>query len=268
MSKYILITGSDGTKTQLAGLDVLFYTLKANNLFQSNMWEIVVLHPSWITSHKFAHLQNKYGFKLININSKRNTDPYYVKIIISKFILESDLNNIDGVLYLDYDHYCLSSINLPIIRDGIVYVSSEVSPLNADDIKLNLLGGKHYNTSLIWSNPKTLRIAMQHWDACYWSLSSKVPERYLEEIAFSLAAITAGCDLVPISTTIQSNWYVGYTTSSLFHYGGEHPMARLVKMAPVVSAQKSSLSTEIPELPRELTDLAVHIRNHINEAIS
>ncbi|MCD4755628.1 MAG: hypothetical protein K8R75_07470 [Deltaproteobacteria bacterium] len=264
MDKLLILTGSDGSSAQLAGLELLLHSFSEVGL-NNNKYQFVLLCPSWTDRKAFLNFSKKYGCVSESVSLVKTNDKYYVKFVIQRYLLSNSFNDVSGILYLDFDHICLRSINLPELHEDIVFVSSEVTPLVEMLGSANIprilwgLNGKHYNNSIIWAVPETFKKVAKRWSAAYRRLSSAIPLRYLEEVAFSLAAFEAGCTLVPVSPTVQGNWHIGVLDCSMFHYGGEHPLAEATKSSLNGDLIPKKIEHILSPWPRNLQELSKKI---------
>lgn len=235
MSCRRMLLGTDGNAAQLLGLRLFFRTLVAKSPGSFEEWEIVIVHPQYVTIDKAYFADIAPWVSLLPLLQERRPDKYYVKLLLKEYA-ESTGGDDDITLYLDYDHIVRSELRLPPIRGGELYVGSEIKPLSdvvdqslfsKDD--RNLLRHTHYNASLIYGTHGTFRRAMREWAELYEECSAGVATRYVEEIAFFLAAFRSGCRVTPVSLEVQSGWQTSASECSLFHYGGEDPMGIAVK---------------------------------------
>jgi hypothetical protein len=235
MPRQTMLLGTDGNSQQLTGLQLFFHSLNKNSPVTLDEWEITIAYPAYVSFDQasFAELAPKVHF--LSFPVERHPDKYYVKLLLKVFA-ETAADPNDLIIYLDYDHIVRSSVSLPPVHDGDLYVGSEVKLLS-DVVDRSTFGEEdertlfhtHYNASLIYGSIRTLRMAVHSWANVYEECIGRVAPRYVEEIAFSLSAFRSGCRLIPISTKIQCGWDQGSPDSALFHYGGEHYMANTIK---------------------------------------
>ena len=233
MSQRRILIVTDGRVEQMAGIQLFLNTLRRNSPLTIKDWDIVVIHPSY-SKVDHSMLDGAPGLQLCPIDQDRHEDKYYVKLLLKSYV-EKHGSPEDLVLYLDYDHIVRSTIHIPPVKDGILYVGSEVKPLSAvvdrDDFgeqDSRLLSNQHYNASFIYATQATFQLAVKDWVTLYENCISRVSRRYVEEISFFLSACTY-CSVTPIPLEIQSGWEQNTGHCSLFHYGGENRWAHLFK---------------------------------------
>ena len=195
------------------------------------------MYPDYLSEEKINTISSEFSKDLpVCIKFDKKPDIYYLKLLIIKYLYSSMIDDDAELLYLDYDHICLHLPILPMVNDKNIYVSSEVADLKLDInnyisvtnyAKQNF--NKHHNTSFIYGKCSTLKQATKNWIKNYNLLNGYVPERYLEEISFSIASLQANLKVIPVNTKIQSSFSNYNLDCALFHYGGEHKLSNLIK---------------------------------------
>ncbi|NCB44118.1 MAG: hypothetical protein EOM59_16095 [Clostridia bacterium] len=201
---------------------------------------------------KLQHAANKFlsnsRIAWLSIKHLNNNDPYSLKISAFQKVL-SDSHGIDVLCYIDYDHIVASEIVFDVLKETII-VSSEHATSN--------YFGPHYNTSLIVGCINLLRVLLPHWIETYLTLQNKIPNRHLEEIAFSEASRRVQVKVQHASLLLQGN-FINKNIGGLFHYGGETACS---------SSIKSFLAQMWPKNKNDLTRQVIDsIESHIFENI-
>lgn len=245
MSQKTMLLGTDGNGAQLIGLRLFFQTLSHRSPSAFEEWEIVIVHPSYVIIDRAFFADIAPTVTVLPMFQERHADKYYVKLLLKEFV-ENTGDEDDHILYLDYDHVVRSEIHLPSIKEGELYVGSEVKPLSAvvdqslfSPSDMSILLNTHYNASLIYGTNRTFRKAVDRWLNLYEECLGKVAARYVEEIAFFLSARRAGCYVASIPLEVQSGWQMSTSECSLFHYGGEHHLAIAIKQSLALLSNKT-----------------------------
>jgi hypothetical protein len=157
---------------------------------------------------------------------KRLIDSYRTKFLLCSFFAEWSGPQ-EYCLYLDPDHIALRPLLIEYPNNDIL-VSSELKPLKEIQAAGQLgpeLQNKHFNTSVVFGRVDLWKEVVVKWEEAYKNLLGIIPMRYLEEVAFSFAAKQANVTISPIDSAIQSNFFCFNKECSIFHYGGENPIA-------------------------------------------
>lgn len=232
MSKYLAILAADDTDKS-NGLNILLSSINEYYPECFEDWNCFILTPIQFKSSEIKLIELSRKLNYLTIESGYFSSIYMYKTILRKFV-EDYCNDEDKILYLDYDHICISKFNLPEIHKNEIYVSSETKAINDSFLQISALKNincrqlTHFNTSLIYSNAEYLLKATEKWISFCVLLEQSINIKEVEEIAFSCSSQNAGFTLKPISNKIQSNWS-DLSKASLFHYGGETMLAKGMK---------------------------------------
>ena len=233
MNKFLLIV-TDGARPQIAGIQYLLNSLFLDAASRLTGWSVGILTPKRAQAE--ALTGNGFpGAEVFSLPLGQYVDKYYIKFLLPEFIA-AHCHEDDLILYLDYDHICWGDFQLPVLAQNTIYLSSEIHPLEKiltrsipeSKLLLDQLS-LHYNTSLIFTTAGLLMHMATRWAGCYRELRPYISCRYLEEVAFSLAALQCCISLRPVQATIQSNWQNIHPHAGLFHYGGEHRYSSVIK---------------------------------------
>jgi hypothetical protein len=197
--------------------------------------EFVVLYPTGSLDHSMLLWLETHKIQTGSYEWYQKDDPYSAKLLISNYL--SELNNTNQlVLYIDPDHIIRGKLTLRKPLINTLFVSSEVKPANTQPFNYyysNISYGYkpifHFNNSLIWGNLVTWQLILNQWMEEYTRIKDHTPIRYREEIAFNRACGSRRVVLRPVSPNIQSNFNNIVKTCSLFHYGGESRLSKLIK---------------------------------------
>ena len=230
-----MVLGTDGDQGQIASLRMFLLTLKSSDPSIFEDWNIVIIHPQNVTTDRLCLTDIAPKLSFCAFDLVKSKDRYYPKLLLKTFVENNGMDD-DVLLYLDCDHIARSKIHLPLLMADEIYVASETKPLlpvvDASQFSYTLqerLSHTHYNTSLIFCTNRTFKIAAREWPNLYQSCADKVALRYREEVAFCLSAVSSGCRVIPVALTLQSGWQSSVPQCALFHYGGEHQLAKAVK---------------------------------------
>jgi hypothetical protein len=170
-------------------------------------------------------------------------DPYYIKLSLGRFVAR-EMGPRDRLLYLDYDHLSMGTVDVPTCAPGEIWVSSESDQL-----------GRSPNTSLILADANTLAAVCGEWHQSYKDLRETVSVRHREEIAFGLSAARAGVRLRPVPKTLQGCWASVPNECGLFHYGGTSTQATFLKSAMMNIASRTAKPMPASEAASSLLQL-------------
>ena len=231
--KRLIITGVDSNPVNQNALKILLKSINAN--LNGYTKDITVIYPqnelsleylTWLETNKIS----TFSGKPFNPN-----DPYRVKLLLIDIIKEKG-KNYDEIFYLDPDHIFLNQFKT-INSKNALKVSSEIKPLGGEIVKCfrtkqnsNIKEFIHYNTSIIYGNYKSWKKALDKWEHVYNKIFDFTSNRFREEIAFTYAAIQQKVQIIPVIPKFQSNFLVFDRNCIIFHYGGEFPQTKRIKL--------------------------------------
>lgn len=221
-----IISIIDGNPINQTALKIMLKGLKLNH--QPRV-DIYVLCPSYVLTEKIGTWLEAQGIGLYPYPIEPNGDPYQVKFLLSYFL--RDHTDLQEALYIDPDHIILGAVCLKP-QPNTLYVSSESAQLNINalhNLYSNLDKNTHHNTSLIYGNTRDWLSIFDGWLHTYVQIHDLIPDRFREEIAFSLAASPAGIKLAPVGGEIQSGFHATHDNCTFFHYGGEYQETKRIK---------------------------------------
>ena len=245
---YLTVTTFD--LDQINGLNILVNSIMSTANIELNL---IVLSPAFVN--------RKYNLKqkniLVDIGNK-NSDKYYCKFVLPEYCTTLDDSQI--IFYIDPDHYCFNFLEVPLIEENTILVSSESCPIwkklsyekyfntinklfptiNCDDIT-------HYNTSIIICKTSIIKQIYPYWKKVYENLHPIIPHRHLEELSFSIASILARISIKPVESTFQGNFQNKETRCSIFHYGGNYTKSKLIK-----DSLKEKLFPNVDEIEKKI----------------
>jgi len=220
----ITVTVADRKIANQEALKVLIYSIDRHS--PNILKNFYFLYPSGELEVDFVRAIRTLGVQPIAFDLDRQRDPYKTKFLLCSFLKEWQGPK-NYCLYLDPDHVALRKLMLMCPDKGI-FVSSETKTLadiNTPPHLIAKIGGTHFNTSIILGHIDTLKEVILKWEESYKYLADIIPTRFLEEIAFSLAAKQANVPTIPIASILQSNFACIDEECSLFHYGGDSSVA-------------------------------------------
>lgn len=188
------------------------------------------LYPTGEVEISFVRSISALGVRPISYRLDRLDDPYRTKFLLSSFLMEWHGSK-EYCLYLDPDHIIMKPLSIKYPRTGL-WMSSEVKSLSSIQTPEQLvtdLKDRQFNNSIVLGHIDTWREVLANWEDAYRNLTGIIPTRSLEEVAFSVAAKQANVDMRPIASDIQGNFCCFNTECSLFHYGGDNPVAMHAK---------------------------------------
>lgn len=228
------ITIIDNNITNQKALSLMIYSLQVTN--SQILDELYIICPYYLSDDSFIQELKEKDFHLVFFNYAPVDDPYYIKFLISEFILIFH-DKTDVVTYIDPDHIFLKKIEndfFPIPNDNEVIMSSESNELSNEYFShyvhsLSNMDFINYNSSFVRARTETWYNIVSDWEKNYHILTSQVSSRFCEEIAFSLTLKEHDINVIQISPIVQSNFKVYDKNCFMFHYGGEYRSAHYVK---------------------------------------
>lgn len=265
-----LITITDGSPTVAITLQVFFSSLLESGASET-FDEIVLLSPHYSLQDQIDKLVcvfSELKIKNITIMFTNPYNRYFTKLMLREYLNRDFLSSDEILCYLDYDHIFRKPIKIKstLNINSAIYLSSEVLSISSAllDGKHSLVLGHqlldvHFNTSLILGKTILLSRAMRLWQERYIRCTEVVSPRYLEEIAFSMSALSQNIEIFPIPPTVQGNWQHNNEDWIMFHYGGESQIARKIKQEiPIILGQEISLASR---------DTSIAVTKYIEELI-
>lgn len=262
----ILVSVADKNKINQEALSLLIFSIGQKS--PATFTDIFLLYPTGEVEDTFIYSIEKLGVKPIPYPLERLDDPYRTKFLLCSFFKELRCTN-EYFLYLDPDHIALKPFTFRHEKSEVL-VSSELKTLNSIKVPENILSnleGRHFNTSIILGHIGSWRKIISFWENAYRQLLGIIPPRYLEEVAFSLAAKQANVNMRPIDSDVQGNFSCFNKNCSLFHYGGDSPVAIKTKQIlgskdivnkRLVQLQQGSRSPHESWFLEEINDLLLH----------
>lgn len=188
------------------------------------------LYPTGEVENSFVRSVSALGVRSISYKLDRLDDPYRTKFLLCSFLNEWHGSK-EYCLYLDPDHIALRPLSFKYPRTELL-VSSEIKSLSSIQTAEHLvtdLKNRHFNNSIVLGRIDTWREVLAKWEEAYRNLAGIIPTRFLEEVAFSVAAKQANVDMRPIAPVTHGNFFCFNKACSLFHYGGDNPVAMHAK---------------------------------------
>lgn len=220
----VTVSVADKKIANQEALRLFVHTLKRHS--PNIMNDFVFLYPRGEIGGAFVREIRSLGVRPIDYALDRQGDPYRTKFLLCSFLREWHEPK-DYCLYIDPDHLALGQLRLTCPDKGIL-LSSETKDLADLNPPPNLggeLGDTHFNNSIILGHVDTWKEVIGRWEETYRCLAGIIPTRFLEEVAFSLAAKQVNVATAPSDSTFQSSFAFFDETCSLFHYGGDSHVA-------------------------------------------
>ncbi|TAK95298.1 hypothetical protein EPO05_04545, partial [Patescibacteria group bacterium] len=260
---YTIVTVTDGNQVNQIALRVL---IKGLRRYVASEVDIVVLSPPNVLTQSTATWLDAQGIAYRAYPLIQNGDIYQVKFLLVNFLRENQENT--NILYLDPDHIVLGNVFDSLKQtDQMLNVSSEVSTIDSAVFQaLHEINSEsiHYNTSLVYGYYLDWLAILDNWASIYNKIETFIPNRYREEIAFGMAAKPSGIDLLPVSNMDQSGFHNPRTDCILFHYGGEFPESKRIKLS--LKKEHSVLTKLFELLHNPINEIEAWVVNKIVDA--
>ena len=156
-------------------------------------------------------------------------DPYYIKFLLLEFLQKFYY---ETMLYLDPDHIFFKVIPVLEPISNCILMSSESTLFIANEYIKEIANQDsfiNFNSSFIYASHTTWLNATKNWKDFYKRLGGHICNRYREEIAFSLSAMSRYACIIQVSRKLQANFKEFEKDCCVFHYGGESFAAKSIK---------------------------------------
>jgi len=240
-----IITVVDENEKHQASLKLLLNSLRRYHPSQN----VTVLAPINSLPASYLDWLQNMNMLVVHFPPRNFNDPYQTKFLLSNYI-NSKFCVEDELLYLDPDHICVLPPKFEGLNANQLHISSQPNAV-FDPI------GAYYNTSIIYSSVVNLRLVGEIWEQEYVRIKSSVDYRHREELAFAIAAYRNNIQIVPVSTSFQSNLEVYNSSCSFFHYGGESIASQKIKSFILMNNPQGHLEKLLSEDSRDSVNFII-----------